>query len=120
MTLRDTRNKLSTCHPDVVKLVLALADETDVLVVCGHRTQAEQDDAYKRKATKLKWPRSGHNSLPSRAVDLAPWPLDWNDRDAFLVLQKKIRALATKHGIALEPMITWDLPHVELKRGAKK
>lgn len=116
MTLRDPKKKLETCHADIIKLVHLLAKEMDILVACGHRTKEEQNDAYKRGNSKLKFPKSGHNSWPSRAVDITPWPLDWQDHKSFKAMQARIREIAQEHGIMLEPLIDWDLPHVEKKR----
>ena len=45
----------------------------DFSVICGHRTEAEQNDAHARGASKLKWPKSRHNSYPSMACDVAPY-----------------------------------------------
>lgn len=69
--------RLSTCHPLLVTLmqrVIARADlPLDLSVLCGHRTQAEQDAAVARGASRLRWPRSQHNRLPAHAVDVAPY-----------------------------------------------
>lgn len=71
-----SRARLDTCHP----LLIALFDRVikrsdlarDLTVVCGHRGQAEQDAAVRSGASKLGWPKSAHNTKPSRAVDIAP------------------------------------------------
>ncbi len=118
MTLTDTKKKLETCDTRLIILVKQLAAQMDILVVCGHRTKEEQNDAFKRGNSKLKWPKSGHNSWPSKAVDLAPYPdgkLDWADAEGFKSMQEKAREIATMLGIELKPLISWDLPHLELK-----
>jgi peptidoglycan LD-endopeptidase CwlK len=72
-----SRARLDTCHPLLVQLfdrVIKRADlRHDLTVVCGHRGQVEQDAAVKAGASKLAWPKSAHNSKPSRAVDVAPF-----------------------------------------------
>lgn len=55
----------------------------DFGIICGHRTREEQDDAYARGLSKLQFPASKHNQLPSLAVDFIPWPVDWKDSLAF-------------------------------------
>jgi len=50
-----------------------LAEAGDISLVCGHRTQHEQDALYP-EFTKVKWPNGKHNSLPSKAVDFQPYP----------------------------------------------
>tara|TARA_R110000824_G_C14839836_1_gene638849 strand:+ start:144 stop:533 length:390 start_codon:yes stop_codon:yes gene_type:complete len=44
----------------------------DISVICGNRSEAEQDALYPDN-TLVKFPNSKHNSLPSMAVDLAPY-----------------------------------------------
>lgn len=70
-------SRLQTCHPLLVTLferVIARADlALDLSVLCGHRTREEQDAAVARGASRLRWPRSKHNSTPSLAVDVAPF-----------------------------------------------
>lgn len=69
--------RLATCTQDMQTLMVAAisADDcpVDFSVICGHRTEAEQNDAHARGASKLKWPRSRHNSYPSMACDVAPY-----------------------------------------------
>jgi peptidoglycan L-alanyl-D-glutamate endopeptidase CwlK len=121
-----SRTKLATCHLDLRRLVedvvaqvdagaLATAGVTDLTVLCGYRGQKEQDQAFKEGNSKLRFPNSRHNSVPSMAVDLAPFPLDWKNRDAFLVLRGFVLARAAALGIKLRT-ISWDLPHFELPR----
>ena len=31
----------------------------------------------------LRWPQGKHNSMPSQAVDVAPYPINWHDRERF-------------------------------------
>jgi peptidoglycan L-alanyl-D-glutamate endopeptidase CwlK len=69
--------RLSTCHP-VLQVLMKRAIETapegmDFSVVYGVRTKEEQDAAYAAGNSRLKWPKSKHNSSPSMAVDIAPF-----------------------------------------------
>lgn len=108
--------RLATCHPDLQRICHELIKEMDVTVLCGHRGEEEQNLAYRQGKSRLRWPLSAHNSIPSRAVDLAPYPIDWNDRPRFLRMQGRVRRIAEELGIELRALISWDLPHVELKR----
>jgi len=53
--------------------------ELDISILCGHRSKAEQNRAYEDGFSKVQFPHSKHNSLPSMAVDVAPYPINWND-----------------------------------------
>jgi peptidoglycan L-alanyl-D-glutamate endopeptidase CwlK len=119
-----SRARLDECHPDLQRLVEDLAEQVDagalaargvedLTVLCGFRGQAEQDAAFKRGASKLKWPRSKHNAKPARAVDIAPYPLDWKNTARFEALRELALKRASALGIRIR-VISWDLPHFEL------
>jgi peptidoglycan L-alanyl-D-glutamate endopeptidase CwlK len=78
---KASRAKLDTCHPLLQELCQRVVQHRDITIIYGHRGQAEQDDAYARKASTKRWPDSKHNTTPSVAVDVAPWPLpaNWGD-----------------------------------------
>ena len=116
--------RLATCHPDLRRFVqelsqgidageLRTAGVRDITVLCGHRPKAAQDKAFAEGTSKLEWPRSKHNQMPSRAVDIAPYPIDWDDLPAFDVLRGYALAVAARLGIRLR-VISWDRPHFEL------
>ena len=70
----SSMTKLSTCHIDL-QTVCQLAISKGIIdfsVICGHRTEEEQDKLYPRY-TKVKYPDSKHNSYPSQGVDLYPY-----------------------------------------------
>lgn len=73
--------RLETCDPQLQLVMHAAMDWQlmDFTVLVGHRDQVEQDDAFERGASKLRWPNSKHNADPSLAVDIAPWPVRWGD-----------------------------------------
>lgn len=92
--------------------------EYDFSVLCGHRNEHEQNEAYDGGYTRLKWPYSKHNSYPSRAVDLAPYPIRWLEPVRFVELSKVILRIAYELMIDVEWGGTWsrfpDLPHYQL------
>jgi peptidoglycan L-alanyl-D-glutamate endopeptidase CwlK len=51
--------------------------------LCGHRSKAEQDKAFADGFSKVQFPNSKHNSLPSMAVDVAPFPINWKDAEGW-------------------------------------
>lgn len=107
--------RLATCHEDLQRLVREVYDTApfDIVVLCGHRDEKAQELAFNTGMSKLHWPHSRHNSTPSLAVDLAPYPVDWKDRAAFAELRHHVLFTATKLGIPIR-VIIWDLPHYEL------
>jgi len=71
----------ATLDPRLEQLVDALLLRMDVSLICGHRTEREQAEAYGSKHSKLKWPKSKHNSYPSLAVDIQPYPYPATEND---------------------------------------
>lgn len=96
------------------------------MILCGHRWQAEQDQAFRDGKSKLKWPQGKHNTLPSQTVDIAPYPVDWIVTHAFARLAGYIQCVADSMGIAIRWGGDWnqngktkderflDFPHFEL------
>ena len=96
-----SQTRLDTCHEDLQQVCLRAVEATPLSVLCGHRGQVEQDRAYAEGKSKLQWPLGAHNADPSRAVDLAPIPLDWSNRAAFVDLSVVILIAANDLGVSL-------------------
>ena len=77
---RKSRKVYNTLHFDLQIMVDELLEYMDVSLIWGHRTEAEQNALYP-KNSKLQWPQSKHNSLPSLAVDIQPYPYPTTEND---------------------------------------
>jgi peptidoglycan L-alanyl-D-glutamate endopeptidase CwlK len=117
-----SKAKLATCHPELQALIqcaaagidegdLSYAGIHDITVLCGHRGQAEQDKAVADGASETPWPRSKHNRIPSDAVDVSPYPVDWH-AGRLEALHAYIAGIAHARGIDLFD-ISWDRPHIQ-------
>ena len=73
----------------------------DCIIVTGYRTKEEQDDHYVSGRSKVKYPNSKHNTSPSLAVDAAPYPINWNDRERFNLFAGYVLGIAASRGIRL-------------------
>jgi peptidoglycan L-alanyl-D-glutamate endopeptidase CwlK len=104
---------IAQCHPDLQKIAAELIKEMDVTVICGHRGKDAQNKALRDGTSKLPWPKSKHNSLPSRAMDVCPSPINWEKRAQFLEMRERMKKIAARLGIKVR-FISWDLPHIEL------
>lgn len=100
--------RLKTCHSDLQRLFLAVVREEDCTIICGHREEAEQERAYREKKSKLRFPQSKHNVFPSRAVDVAFWPLDWKDIEGHLAFGRFVVEKAKALGIPIVWGGDWD------------
>lgn len=123
-------HRLSGCHPDLQRVLKKAIQEVDFTILCGFRDEQEQMEAYNTGRSRLKWPYSKHNSLPSMAVDIAPWlptvKIDWEDLPAFARLAGYIERVAYEEDVRLRWGGDWnmnfrtrderlvDMPHFEL------
>ena len=119
-----SRKRLATCHVDLISVVMLAAERIAIAVLAGHRSEIDQRAAFANGFSKLDWPKSEHNSLPSRAVDLAPLPLDWQDVAAFERMAKTVKMAAAELGVAIEWGGDWerlvDRPHFQLAKAKTK
>lgn len=113
--------RLYTCHPKLVTLFKCVLNEADCIIICGHRNEADQNKAFDEGKSKRRWPTGEHNSMPSRAVDVMPWPLDWKDEARTKEFAKVVKRQAECLGIQVVHGGDWadfvDLPHWELAKG---
>ena len=70
---KKSRSRRDTCDPRIQILVNWLVEVFDISIIFGHRDKPEQDRAFKRRLSKLQWPKSTHNSKPSMGIDIAPY-----------------------------------------------
>jgi peptidoglycan L-alanyl-D-glutamate endopeptidase CwlK len=83
---QDSLNKLNTCHPDLITLIMEASKYLKLKVIEGHRGMEEQNKAFNEGKSKLRWPDGKHNSLPSNAIDIAPLingKIEWNKASQF-------------------------------------
>jgi peptidoglycan LD-endopeptidase CwlK len=128
---RRSLARLETCDHRLQMVLKRAITRYDFTVLCGHRTKEEQNDAFERGASKLQWPRSKHNKTPSLAVDIAPFPIDWDNLDRFRELAAIIMDEAAKLNIKLRWGADWnqngserderfrDYPHWEIVERSK-
>lgn len=122
-----SRGKLQECHPDLQDLFNEVIKHFDCAILTGHRSKEKQNDAFAKGLSKLKYPQSKHNKTPSLAVDVAPYPIDWGDKERFYYFAGVVKGIATQMGIDIRWGGDWDsdtqvhdqtfmdLPHFELK-----
>ena len=80
---RKSRERLETCHPDLQTLFNAVIMVVDCSVTCGYRNKEDQEKAYNEGNSKVHYPYGKHNSDPSTAVDVYPYPINYNDLPRF-------------------------------------
>ena len=96
----------------------------DITVLEGLRTAERQAELLKQGATKVQVSRH----MSGNAIDIAPYPIDWNDTERFKIVAHHMFAAAKELGIAIRWGGNWsrqdetvkptssfvDMPHFEL------
>lgn len=100
--------RLDTCHPDLQKLFTELSNDWNISIICGHRTEEEQNAAVASGNSKTPYPKSKHNTSPSVAVDAALYPIDWNDTGRHYMFVGMVKQKAKDLGIHIRCGADWD------------
>ena len=129
---RKSRERLATCDKQLQKLFNEVVKYFDCSVLVGFRGENEQNTAYESGYSKVKWPHGKHNSNPSFAADVAPYPINWKDRERFIYFGGFVKGCAYKLDIPLRWGGDWDndtsladnkfddLVHFEIRKGLMK
>lgn len=118
-----SQEKLEKAHPDLQALAMEILQEMDITVLCTYRGEAEQNEAFKAGNSTLKYPQSKHNQIPSLAIDLAPYPIDWLNIKRFENMLQIANIKAQKLGIKLRygrDFSFKDYPHIELLKPSSR
>jgi hypothetical protein len=105
---RRSLNRLRTCDPRLRALFERVVETYDCTIICGHRGETAQNAAADAGRSQKRWPDGKHNSYPSKAVDVGPWPLDWNDKVKFYHLAGYVQAIAEDMGVPIRWGGDWD------------
>jgi len=120
---RMSRERLKGINVKLVNVLNELIKIMDVTIIEGIRTEERQKELLEKGATKVKY--SKH--MEGKAVDVAPYPIDWNDRERFHYMGGMLRGIGQSMGIKVRWGGDWDsdgeikdnnfddLVHVELR-----
>jgi len=121
-----SRTRLDTCHIDLQQVCELVIPNYDFTVLEGFRSNARQDELFRHGKSKLQAGESLHNFNPSMAVDVAPYPIDWENTERFYLLAGFMFQAASQLNVKLRGGFDWDgdwihsdqsfmdLPHFEL------
>jgi peptidoglycan LD-endopeptidase CwlK len=124
---RRSLRELSTCDPRLRQLFRRIVEHWDCTILEGYRDHERQAQMVAEGKSQLAWPKSKHNSSPSQAVDVVPYPIDWQDRERM----RRFACFVLGYAAATHLRIRWcgdwdgdhriddqgfdDLPHFELE-----
>ena len=104
-----SKSRLSTCDDRLQDLFKQVVKGFDCTVIEGHRGKEKQNAAYAKGNSKLKYPKGKLNKMPSIAVDVAPYPVDWSDRDRFHYFGGYVLGIAKQMGLNIRWGGDWDM-----------
>ena len=114
-----SKERLQSCDPQIQKVLEEAIKHYDFSVLEGHRTEEKQQEYFKSGASKVQFPNSKHNVSPSLAVDVVPYPIDWDNIHRFKELSEVIKkACKTVEVDNLHwgfDLWQWDMPHWEIR-----
>jgi peptidoglycan L-alanyl-D-glutamate endopeptidase CwlK len=120
---KRSRNRLKGVDSRLVNVLNELIKIMDVTVIEGLRSAERQEELLAKGATKVKY--SKH--MEGKAVDIAPYPIDWNDRERFHYMGGMVRGIAKALNLDIRWGGDWDsdgeikdnkfddLVHIEIK-----
>lgn len=118
---KRSQDNLDTCHPDFQRLFAEVVRWFDCSVLYGFRDEKLQNKLFNKvpKVTKVKWPDSTHNTVPSNGIDVVPYPIRWPDKrnrpetfakdlGSFYMFDGYVLATAKQMGIEIISGSDWD------------
>ena len=105
---KKSKEGLNTCDDRLQKVFNEVIKYVDCSVLCGHRGEKEQNEAYESGRSNAKYPKGRHNSNPSKAVDVMRYPVDWKDLERQTLFAGFVIGIANQMGIKLIWGNDWD------------
>lgn len=120
--------KLEGVHPNMVKVVkrAAALSSQDFTVLEGVRTPARQKELYAQGRTApgpvVTWVMTSNHFVNKKtgfghAVDLCPWPIDWNTPAKFDAISKVMFQAAKDLRVTIRWGADWDRDGKPRERG---
>ena len=92
---KRSKQRLKGVDAKLVNVLNELVKIMDVTIIEGLRSQERQNELVAKGASKTKY--SKH--IQGKAVDLAPYPIDWENRERFIYVAGIIKGIALHLGI---------------------
>ena len=126
---KRSKKRLEGVDSRLIDLLERVCKYFDITVIEGKRSQERQDLLVKQGKSKTKFGKH----VQGKAVDIAPYPIDWNARDDFHMLGGFVLGVANQMGLRVRWGGCWrydslyegqrttktnnfdDLVHIEIK-----
>ena len=101
--------KLATCHPLLQRVFHEVVLNFDCTVLEGHRNKPRQNQMVDEGKSQVRWPDGKHNTVPSCAVDVTPYPIQWDDRERQTLFAGYVLATAKAMDVTLRWGGDWSM-----------
>ncbi|MEG9883707.1 MAG: hypothetical protein V6Z86_03640 [Hyphomicrobiales bacterium] len=101
-------SRLGTCDPRLQRVFNEVIRHFDCTILEGHRDKERQDRMVEEGKSKVRWPNGKHNTVPSMAVDVTPYPVVWDDRERQTLFAGYVLATAKAMGVDFRWGGDWD------------
>ena len=98
--------RLSTCDYKLQHLFKEVVKQFDCTVIEGYRSERKQLILFQEGRSKVE--KGKHNTTPSMAVDVAPYPIDWDDKERFYYFAGFVKAVSILVGVDIRWGGDWD------------
>ena len=105
---RNSQEQLLTCEHDLQEIFNHVLQIHDCKIIEGFRGEEKQNAMFDVKLSKVQYPDGKHNRKPSEAIDVAPYPIDWNDTKRFYYFAGIVKGVAASLGIKIRWGGDWD------------
>jgi hypothetical protein len=94
---KKSKQRLEGVDERLVHLLTEVCKYFDITVIEGKRSQARQNQLVKEGKSKTKFGKH----VQGKAVDICPYPIDWDARDDFHYLGGFVLAMAANMGLKI-------------------
>ena len=105
---KRSRERLESCNSDLRMVFNEVIKSVDCSILEGHREKERQNQLFDEGKTKVLYPDGRHNDYPSNAVDVVPYPVNWEDRERMTLFAGFVLGVANQMGINLRWGGDWD------------
>ena len=99
---------LENVDPRLVAIAHEVIEFYDFAVTTGWRGEEAQNRAFAERKSKKRWPHGRHNAVPSMALDVEPYPIDYDDEKRYSFLAGLFTAIGHTRGVRLRWGGDWD------------
>ena len=105
---KKSKERLKGVDTKLVNVLNELIKIMDCTIIEGVRSEEKQQEYFKKGKSKIDGiTKKGMHQL-GKAIDLAPYPIDWNDRDRFHYMGGMIRGIAKQLNVNVRWGGDWD------------